>query len=655
MYATKRLFQLMEDHQVLPSTMSFASALRACEITCQKESAFAFLGAFEERAKSGQLITDPTEEGTRTELLSKRYPAKLISDKTGAVFVYTAAMRCCLKAGSWRSALDVMGRIRLLGVPRDEHCFSAALEAWRQGREPDSAELELQRMHDELGCASKYWEGHGQETGRHTLRNSRIELYGKGLSMQNNKWSFFQASNRTFFDKCPSSWTRPGPNAVAYSIAMGCCVRAGQWKRALMLFESHMQRTVAVFPAVEGAIPKPSAPLEPEPDSIMAPRVKAENQTPTTPTASTLAWEDLNGSRTAAGTIGWDAVAWEAGLTTKTCRKRWAALNEAELSAARLLGYNDANWDAELEGDVTDTTDSDGGFALLEARAAPMKAAAILERVGNDWPTVADVLGEADVGGSNTFEIDLGAGSDTIMPSTPPSRAQSSNIVDARNLYAIYAATALIRDNEESYCLAAALAACKLGRQWERALAMLSAIPIRSAVRTNPYLWEHGILAASAARNHVVVLELFDMASGACNLTDKTLACAIRAYGWLHEPSAAATLHERHASRANGVTVAALFFALQLNGEHVRLLECYDRYRDAGTAGKEPACVEFALEAVARLVRQTRSSSKEAKVALPPAASRAASTVVVIATELKLKTPDEISDASPQYQQTDLE
>ena len=161
MYATKRLFQLMEDHQVLPSTMSFASALRACEITCQKESAFAFLGAFEERAKSGQLITDPTEEGTRTELLSKRYPAKLISDKTGAVFVYTAAMRCCLKAGSWRSALDVMGRMRLLGVPRDEHCFSAALEAWRQGREPDSAELELQRMHDELGCASKYWEGHG--------------------------------------------------------------------------------------------------------------------------------------------------------------------------------------------------------------------------------------------------------------------------------------------------------------------------------------------------------------------------------------------------------------------------------------------------------------------------------------------------------------
>jgi len=87
----------------------------------------------------------------------------------------------------------------------------------------------------------------------------------------------------------------------------------------------------------------------------------------------------------------------------------------------------------------------------------------------------------------------------------------------------------------------------------------------------------------------------------------------------------------------------------------VRLLECYDRYRDAGTAGKEPACVEFALEAVARLVRQTRSSSKEAKVALPPAASRAASTVVVFATELKLKTPDEISDASPQYQQTDLE
>lgn len=246
-----------------------------------------------------------------------------------------------------------------------------------------------------------------------------------------------------------------------------------------MLFESHMQRTVAVFPAVEGAIPKPSAPLEPEPDSIMAPRVEAENQTPTTPTASTLAWEDLNGSqRTTAGTIGWDAVAWEAGLTTKTCRKRWAALNEAELSAARLLGYKYANWDAELEGDVTDTTDSDGGFALLEARAAPMKAATILERVGNDWPTVAEVLGEADVGGSSTFEIDLGAGSDTIMPPTPPPRAQSSNIVDARKLYAIYAATALIRDTEESYCLAAALAACKLGRQWERALAMLSAIPI---------------------------------------------------------------------------------------------------------------------------------------------------------------------------------
>ena len=64
-----------------------------------------------------------------------------------------------------------------------------------------------------------------------------------------------------------------------------------------------------------------------------------------------LGWAQLNAAeREAAGTLGYDQAAWDAGLTPQPCCQSWKQLRRKtnQLHAAEVLGYTQAIWDAEL-------------------------------------------------------------------------------------------------------------------------------------------------------------------------------------------------------------------------------------------------------------------------------------------------------------------
>lgn len=179
--AARTLLELMAERGVTPDSRSFASAIAALDVTAGVEQVTALLAEYEAAADLSLAPAAPAE---------------------GATFVYSSAMRACLRVGAWQPALGMLDSMRVAGVQPDAYCLASGLEACRQGRDAGRALAEMRAAREAAGAAA--WSG------------------------------------------------------VLVSTAMGACVRAGMWAEALELFDTHAADLKAgARPGAADAVPDP--------------------------------------------------------------------------------------------------------------------------------------------------------------------------------------------------------------------------------------------------------------------------------------------------------------------------------------------------------------------------------------------------------------
>lgn len=163
------LLGLMRERGVTPDSRSYASAIAALDVSVGVGQVTSLLAEYE--ATAGLSSPSPMD---------------------GAAFVYSSAMRACLRAGEWKAALGMLDSMRESGVQPDSYCLASGLEACRQGRDAGRALAEMRSARETAG---------------------------------------------------PGAW-----NGVLVSTAMGACVRAGMWSEALELFDTHAADLRAAAP-----------------------------------------------------------------------------------------------------------------------------------------------------------------------------------------------------------------------------------------------------------------------------------------------------------------------------------------------------------------------------------------------------------------------